>query len=114
MSWRYQPVWIETTKGQFHSTEFGLCEVYFDDDGKLESWTAEPFLTAVGDDARDLRGALAHMLLDAWRWVPVRYADLKVGMTFERALSPKKADALAACLEQFTSLTEGEPGKGQN
>ncbi len=82
MKWRYQPVWADFQGERTYS----LVEVYLDDDGKLDCWTAEPAVeVALGNDQEDLIAELTHMAEDARKWKPVDWADLKVGMTFERA-----------------------------
>jgi hypothetical protein len=99
MPWRYQPV-IVTDKSGIGGDTFCLCEVYFDDkaSGVLKSW-GQPFRDAVGDDIEDLRGELVRMLTDSYSWVPVRYDDLKVGMTFERALTTEQRESIARLVE---------------
>jgi len=96
MSWRYQPVWVD------HGEErvFSLCEVYIDKDGRLEGWTEKPVMEAIGiDDAQDLRDCLAQMLADSYRWKPVAFSSLKVGMTFERYATHEQMDRIAGMIE---------------
>lgn len=96
MSWRYQPVWVD------HGEErvFSLCEVYLDKDGRLEGWTEKPVMEAIGiDDVQDLRGCLAQMLADSYRWKPVAFSSLKVGMTFERYATQEQMEHIAGMIE---------------
>jgi hypothetical protein len=79
MKWRYQPVFSDDEVGRCYS----LCECYFDQDGKLEAWTENSEIGPSGNSLDDLRGDLAHMLADAYKWKPVEFATLTVGMTFE-------------------------------
>jgi len=80
--WRYQPV---ITVDVFGGKTFSICEVYFDEQGRLNAWTEEAFIHALGDDLDELRRDLCLMLANAMKWEPVLLADMKVGMTFERA-----------------------------
>lgn len=84
MPWRYQPVVVEGEEPAY----VALIEVYFDNDDTLTVWSAIDDWTVPqwpsGDDIGELRSDLARMLADAYKWVPVRYADLKRGMTFKR------------------------------
>jgi len=103
MSWRYQPVWFDHDNGE---RTYLLCEVYFDDDGKLSKWTVEPAMPVYGvDDVQDLRGSLTHMLADAYRWKPVAHSDLKVGTTFERAISQDQMDRIADMLDAMVGAS---------
>lgn len=78
MKWRYQPVWA----GHGDERIFGICEVYFDDDGKLENWTESMAISPSGDPVEELIQDCAMMLVDTQKWVPVEHAAIKVGMTF--------------------------------
>ena len=89
MTWRYQPVWImsPTMKGRPDEKLFVLIEIYFDDDGKMNSWTLyekdyryEP----MGDTQQDLIGALALMFNDAQKWEAVEYDKMHVGQEFKK------------------------------
>lgn len=81
MAWRYQPVWKDyPITGRVYS----LCEVYFDKDGKLESWTENPAMTPSGNDIADLQGTLERMLSDTRRWEPVDFDSLVPGMAITR------------------------------
>ena len=84
MTWRYQPVWIETPGEDGPERTFSLCECYFDGDGALESWTEEPAMVPQGDTVDELRGALSRMWADAWKWEPVAFETLRSGMTFAK------------------------------
>lgn len=91
MTWRYQPVYQHHTHQAPGETEpttetvYSVCEVYFDDDGALEMWTANPSMTPQGETIEELQGDLQHMLDDAKRWQPVNFDDLKPGMKLEPA-----------------------------
>jgi len=98
MTWRYQPVWIEDPDG---STVFGLCEVYFDDAGKLSAWTEEYAMAPGGDTLDDMRGEISQMFADAYKWRPVRFVDIHVGMTFDRAITQDEAEALADTIDRY-------------
>ena len=95
MSWRYQPIWWEDTGGR----TFGLCEMFFDQSDHLTSWNAEPFTWPQGDDMEQLTNDIVRMLVDAYRWRPVAFAELRAGMTFEKAIDNKQAEALAKMVE---------------
>jgi hypothetical protein len=99
MNWRYQPVWGEDRAGDAVQRWYSLCEVYFDETGRLEAWIEDPSIRPMGNDPADLRGDLARMLADAWKWKPVKSEDLKVGMTFERAITQEQADKIASMIE---------------
>lgn len=77
--WRYQPVYRDDPAGRAVT----LCECHFDADGRLSSWTADPAMEPMGEDIEELRRDLARMMADAYKWVPVPFDDLHVGMTFE-------------------------------
>jgi hypothetical protein len=84
MSWHYLPVWTRPAQDRV----LRLIEVYFDDDGCLNSWTDNPIdhpQCPQGNSVPDMIGDLANMLRDAARWKPVTVEDLKVGMTFDLA-----------------------------
>lgn len=75
--WRYQPVIVDD--------EFiMLCECYFDTSDKLIAWDTEPGVSAVGTTLTELANDLHLMLANTQGWKPVRFEDLRVGMTFER------------------------------
>ena len=78
--WRYQPVYVENDDDRCYS----LCECHFDEEGKLVAWTECCAMEPSGNSPEDLRGDLAHMLADAYKWEPVAFSDLCVGMTFTR------------------------------
>lgn len=95
-AWRYQPIWWADSGGK----TFGLCEVYIDDHDHLTNWSPEPFTWPQGDDMEQLTNDLVRMLVDAYRWRPVAFAELRIGMTFERAIDQKQAAALAKMVER--------------
>jgi hypothetical protein len=90
MSWRYQPVWFDDGV----SKAFALIEVFFDENGELDGWTADPH-AAIGEDIEDLGAELARMVMDAKCWRPVAYKDLKPGFQFEALVSMEEREALA-------------------
>jgi hypothetical protein len=100
MSWRYQPVF----KGDGDERWYSLCECYFDKAGRLEGWTEKAAMGVMGNDPDDLRGSLCNMLADAMKWVPVRFEDLKVGMTFTRAITQEDADRIADTIQTMGEL----------
>lgn len=105
MSWRYQPVFIEENGERYYS----LCEVYFDAKDKLETWTEESSIAPGGADPEELTGDLARMMVDAFSYVPVRFADLKVGMVFERKVSMADRHALAEFVEHTKDAFKRQP-----
>jgi hypothetical protein len=62
-----------------------LCECYFDTSDKLIAWDTDPGTSAVGTTIAELANDLHLMLANTRVWKPVRFEDLRVGMTFERA-----------------------------
>lgn len=98
MGWRYQPIWWEDSGGR----TFGICEMTLDQHDRLTGWDAEPFSWPQGDDMGQLTNDLVRMLVDAYRWQPVAYADLRVGMTFEKAIDTRQAEALARMVEAMS------------
>ena len=98
-TWRYQPVF----RGDGEERYYSLCEVFFDDGGKLDGWTDDPEMSAGGNDPADLAGTLSLMLLDALTWEAVRFSDLKAGMTFERKLSGAQREALKTALGELSA-----------
>ncbi len=102
MSWRYQPVcFVEGDE-----IIFSLCEVFFDENETLKNWTKNRHIAPMGGSIEELSGDLSRMLVDAFRWQPVMYTKLEVGMTFERAISPDQAEALAQMVEGWTHNLE--------
>ena len=97
MTWRYQPIWWEDSGGR----TFGLCEMHFDQRDRLILWSAEPFTWPQGDDMEHLTNDLVRMLVDAYRWQPISFAELRVGMTFEKAIDSQQAEALAQFAERM-------------
>jgi hypothetical protein len=78
--WRYQAVYIDDEAG--HAVT--VCEVYFDADNKLKAWTENSAVAPHGETLEDLSHDLCWMLASVWKWKPVAFSDLHVGMTFER------------------------------
>jgi hypothetical protein len=78
--WRYQPVYWEDDAGPVMT----LCEVYFDENDRLKMWTTDPAMHPMGATFEDLSRDLCWMLANAYKWRPVAFNSLRVGMTFER------------------------------
>ncbi len=91
MTWRYQVVWTEEGGERIYS----VCEVYLDEDGRLDSWTTDPVMRPIGEDRDDLEWTLVAMLADTGEWAPVNFASLKVGMVFERCPEASGAEVTA-------------------
>jgi len=89
--WRYQPVYIEEGDTKVYS----LIEAHFDEHGRLNSWTEDCFMHPQGESMDELRGDLTHMLANAWKWIPIRFSDLKIGMVLQRAISQEDAEGIA-------------------
>lgn len=103
MGWRYQPVWVDHQGEKVHS----LCEVYFDKAGKLERWTESPAMIPQGAaDVQELRNDLTHMLVDSYKWKPVDFTKMKVGMTFERACTQEQMDGIADMVEAIADAAD--------
>ena len=79
MGWRYQPVFTE----QDGERSYSLCEVYFDDAGNLTGWTESEMIAPGGEDIEVLTADLSRMMVDAMSYEPMRFSDLKSGMTFK-------------------------------
>lgn len=77
--WRYQPVYRDDPSGRTVS----LCECYFDAHGRLSMWTDDSACHPQGETSEELARDLARMLADTYKWHPVAFDDLHVGMTFE-------------------------------
>jgi hypothetical protein len=76
---RYQPVFIE----QDGDRSYSLCEVYFDDAGNLTGWTESEKIALGREDIEVLTADLSRMMVDAMSYEPMRFSDLKSGMTFK-------------------------------
>ena len=86
MMWRYQTVFKKTDEETF---KFSLCEVYLDDDGKLEYWTENAEMTPCGETYDELLGDTKYMFEDAKKWLPVEFDKMEVGMTFEQVMTER-------------------------
>ena len=85
--WRYQAVYNEyDTDETEKSSEYSVCEVYLDKDGKLTAWTEDNQMSPYGETLDELLGDLQYMIDDVRKWKPVPFASLKIGMTFEQAV----------------------------
>jgi len=80
MTWRYQAVWREEMGERYYS----ICEVYLDDDGRLECWTQDPAIAPGGEDWEELQRAIGRMHEACSTWEPVAFESLQAGMTFKR------------------------------
>ena len=58
MSWNYRVMKREVSKGEF---EFGIYEVFYNDDGSINGWTADS-LTPIIDNAEGLKHEMEIML----------------------------------------------------
>lgn len=106
MTWRYQPVWREADGERVYS----LCEVYFDEADRLKAWTESPAITPHGETQDELCDDLERMWIDARRWKPVAFEDLKVGMTFEASKAPcSPSEGETAAVEVLFSRTSLDP-----
>jgi len=95
MAWRYQPVFTEHDGQPF----FSVCELYFDDAGRLERWTHCPAVTPNGNSIEELTAKVIRMMTDVLAWKPVRFSDLRPGMALERVLSMDDRRKLADAIE---------------
>jgi hypothetical protein len=77
--WRYQTVLRDDGGGRCYT----LCECHFDADNRLVAWTERPAMEPSGETPEELRGDLARMLADAYKWEPVNFDTMRTGMTFE-------------------------------
>ena len=85
--WRYQVVYDKTIDGLNEDNfAYTICEVYLDDDGKLECWTEGKSIAPYGESIDELNSDLQMMQRDLATWKPVPFDSLSVGMTFERNL----------------------------
>jgi hypothetical protein len=91
MTWRYQAVWRKQDGIPGGERVYSVCEVYFDDDGRLAHWTEDPAIAASGETWDELQHDLGKMYEDVWSWMPVSFAELRPGMTFERNPRSDKA-----------------------
>jgi len=94
--WRYQPVFQQDDEDATYS----ICLVFCDANDKLTSWSAEPYRFAAGYTADELSDDLCRMWIDSIRWKPVDWAEMYVGMTFERALDDLECEHLAQMVGQ--------------
>jgi hypothetical protein len=85
MGWRYQPVFTEQDGERSYS--LSLCEVYFDNAGNLTGWTESEKIAPGREDIEVLTADLSRMMVDAMSNEPMRFSDLKSGMTFKHKVS---------------------------
>lgn len=101
--WRYQPVIVSDEHGQ----RISLCEVYFDGmSGELDTWTDSPSIHAEGETIEELTSDLSRMIMDAFKWVPVPFESLHVGMKFQRAIDQETAEKLADDIDSYAALAK--------
>ena len=91
MGWRYQPVFTE----QDGERSYSLCEVYFDDAGNITGWTESEKIAPGREDIEVLTADLSRMMVDAMSYEPMRFSDLKSGMTFKHKVSMEDRQGLA-------------------
>ena len=82
--WRYQAVYRRIVNRDSESIEYSICEVYLDEDGKLEGSTESPTMTPHGNTRSELIDDLKMMLEDVSKWKAVDFDMMQVGMVFER------------------------------
>ena len=80
--WRYQVVY--TINEYNKEREYSLCEVYLDENEKLEMWTENHAMRPYGDNEKELIEDLKIMLSDAKKWEAVPFQSLETGMTFRK------------------------------
>jgi hypothetical protein len=97
MPWHYLTVYRDRGDERY----FSLCQVHLDDLGKLDFWLPNPEASPGGEDSISLARALGLMMLDARTWKPVRFEDLKPGMTLQPLLSAAEKQHLKAMVGQF-------------
>lgn len=78
--WHYQPVFI-VVKDEI---VFSVCECHFDADDRLVSWTESPAMIPLGESMDELTTDLIQMLADCYKWEPVSFYDMTVGMRIKR------------------------------
>lgn len=76
--WRYQPVYTYPNDERIIT----LCEVHFDRNGFLRLWTKDFATVPQGESAEELSRDLVLMLACLWKWHPVDFSALHVGMEF--------------------------------
>lgn len=79
MSWHYLPVFV----GHEESREYSFCEVYLDDEGRVEAWTESHEIAPSGETPEELQADLQRMLDDLARWEPVEFSSLAAGMVLQ-------------------------------
>jgi hypothetical protein len=78
--WRYQPVYVDYPDGRI----FSLCEVGVSEDGALRWWTEDPAMVPQGETIESAAKDLARMMAALWKWKPVAFNSLVVGMKFQK------------------------------
>jgi len=86
MTWRYQAVWHEHDDGRADENDraYSLCEVYLNEDGRLDSWTMNPAIAPGSDTWEELQRDIGRMNEACQNWEPVAFESLRPGMTFKR------------------------------
>ncbi|MGQ4893488.1 MAG: hypothetical protein ACP6IQ_02560 [Candidatus Njordarchaeia archaeon] len=77
MSWNYR-VFEVHSKGLFGEgrKHYEIREVYYDNKGKIEAWTAEP-MSPFGDGFNDLKGDM-RLMFEAFKKPVLRVVDDKI------------------------------------
>ena len=88
MSWHYLPVWEREEGDDSGERFYSICEVYLDENDKLEFWTKGPSIGAGGSSIDDLLGDLELMMRDVKKWKAVGFSALEKGMKFEKIDHP--------------------------
>jgi hypothetical protein len=110
MGWRYQPVFTE----QDGERSYSLCEVYFDDAGNITGWTESEKIAPDREDIEVLTADLSRMMVDAMSYEPMRFSDLKSGMTFKHKVSMEDSQGLADFVEHSFDAFKRAPKPAPN
>ena len=90
--WRYQAVYRKIGEGDSERIEYSICEVYLDEEGKLEGSTESPSMIPHGETLSELIGDLKIMTEDVSKWKAVDFDKMQAGMTFERIESKQELE----------------------
>ena len=72
MTWNYRVMKKKNSEGSF---DFGIYEVYYDENGKVSSWTQES-LTPVGSSSDDLEYKMK-VMMEAFKKETLEYKEEK-------------------------------------
>ena len=100
--WRYQPVIVADDD----NLAFSLCEVYFDDDDRVETWTESPSIAPSGETPEELSQDLMRMIIDAACWAPIMFDSLKVGMKIPPAVDMETRRKIADDIDRYAAQFE--------